>query len=470
MATKPYDLIAFGTGSAMNLMEPYLGANPKAKVAVIDKDKPGGICLTRGCIPTKLLTHPADVVRTIQGAGEFGIEVALKKIDFRRVMGRMHAHVDPESAAIGKGLSSAPNIDYYHEPAKFVAPYTIEVDGGRIESRTILLCAGSKPMIPNIPGLNQVPYHTTDTILDLEELPTEMVIIGGGYIAAEMGHFFSSMGSQVTILGRNERFLPREDPEISDAALKMVGRHMRIRVGTAVERVERDGREIALHVRGGKGKAERLRTRLLLVAAGRASLSDVLQPEKAGIRTRPGGWIEVDDHLQTNVPGIWAFGDALGRYQYKHTANYESILVYYNAFRGEKRTPDYHAVPHATFTHPEIAAVGMTEPEALAAVGADRLLVGRYFYRDTAKGEAIGATDEFAKVLADPKDRRILGAHIIGPHASILIQEVINVMYAPGRNLDIIEDAIHIHPALPEVVDRAFGALAPVGGHRHHHA
>lgn len=470
MDAKSYDLVVVGTGSAMNLMEPYLTEHPQAKVAVIEKDKPGGICLTRGCIPTKLLTHPADVVRTIEGAGEFGIEVAIKKVDFRRVMKRMHDHVDPEIESIRKGLSSSPNIDYYAKPARFVAPYTLEIDGTRIESGQILLCAGSKPQIPDIPGLDTVPYHTTDTILDLEELPQEIAIMGGGYIAAELGHFFSSMGSRVTIIGRNQRFLPREDPEISSAALAMVGRHLEIRVGTAVERVARDGQDITLFARNGKGKTARMRTRLLLVATGRASNSDVLQPEKGGIRTNPDGWIEVDEHFRTSQPGIWAFGDCLGRYQYKHTANYESILVYYNAFRGEKRTPDYHAVPHATFTHPEIAAVGMTEPEALKAVGPDRLLVGRYFYRDCAKGEAIGATDEFVKVLADSKERRILGAHIIGPQASVLIQGVINVMYAPGQHLDVMVDAMHIHPALPEVVERAFGALAPVGGHTHHPA
>lgn len=469
MDAQSYDLIALGTGSAMNLVDPYLREIPQAKVAVIDKDTPGGICLTRGCIPTKLLTHPADVVRTIEGAGTFGIEVKITKVDFRRVMKRMHDHIDLTIESIRKGLSSSPNIDYYRTPARFVAPYTLEVDGKRIHSKRILLCAGSKPQVPDVPGLDEVPYHTSDTILAVDELPAEMVIMGGGYIAAELGHFFSSMGSQVTIVGRNQRFLPNEDPEISEAALAMVGRHIRIRVGTAVESVKRKGETITLSVRDQKGTTDRIETRFLLVATGRASNADVLRPENAGIRTKPGGWIEVDDHLQTNQPGIWAFGDCLGRYQFKHSANYESILVYYNAFRGETRTPDYHAIPHAVFTHPEIAGVGMTEPEALQAVGPDRLLVGRYFYRDCAKGEAIGATDEFVKVLADSNDRRILGAHIIGPYASILIQGVINVMYAPGENLDVMLDAMHIHPAMPEVVERAFGALAPVGGHRHHH-
>lgn len=469
MDAKAYDLIAFGTGSAMNLLDPYLSEHPQAKVAVIDKDTPGGICLTRGCIPTKLLTHPADIVRTIQDAAQFGIDVAIQKVDFRRVMKRMHDHIDPDIESIRKGLSSSPNIDYYRKPARFVAPYTLEVDGMRIQSKQILLCAGSKPQIPDIPGLDSVPYHTSDTIIALEALPSEMVIMGGGYIAAELGHFFSGMGSRVTIIGRNARFLPREDPEISEAALAMVGKHMRIRVGTAIERVALDDGNVILSTRDAKGKVERIRTGFLLVATGRVPLNDVLQPEKAGIRTTPGGWIEVDEHLLTSQPGIWAFGDCLGRYQYKHTANYESILVYYNMFRGQRRTPDYHAVPHAVFSHPEIAAVGMTEPKALQAVGPERLLVGRYFYRDCARGESIGATDEFVKVLADSKERRILGAHIIGPYASILLQGVINVMYTPGANLDVMLDAMHIHPALPEVVERAFGALAPVGGHRHHH-
>ena len=206
----------------------------------------------------------------------------------------------------------------------------------------------------------------------------------------------------------------------------------------------------------------------IMIACGRGPLTDILHPEKSGVKTTNDGWIQVDEYFQTSQPNIWAFGDADGHYLFRHVANYESILVYYNAILNRKVKVDYHAVPHAVFTYPEIASVGMLEKEAVEKFGKEKVMIGYYEYENTAKGEAMNVKDYFVKVIVNGSNNEIVGAHIIGPQASVLIQEIINVMYAPTRSAEIIEEAIHIHPAMNEVVQRAVGSLMPVE-HYHEH-
>jgi mycothione reductase len=205
----------------------------------------------------------------------------------------------------------------------------------------------------------------------------------------------------------------------------------------------------------------------LLIATGRAPLSDLLHPEKGGIETDSHGWIIVDDYLETSQSNVWALGDANGKYPFKHVANHEAAIVYYNAVLKRKVKADYHAVPHAVFTYPEIAAVGLREKEAIEKYGEDKLLIGFYRYEDTAKGEAMDAKDCFVKVIVERGTMKILGAHIIGPYASVLIHEIIPLMYTSEQSAKPIRDSMHIHPALSEVVDRAFRSLMPPE-HYHH--
>jgi dihydrolipoamide dehydrogenase len=199
----------------------------------------------------------------------------------------------------------------------------------------------------------------------------------------------------------------------------------------------------------------------LLVAAGRASNSDILHPERSGIETDKKGWIKVNEYLETSAPNIWALGDATGNHLFKHVANYESKVVFYNAFLKEKMKVRYHAVPHAVFTHPEIAAVGLKESDAIRRYGESDVLIGFRRYQDTAKGDAMGVKDYFVKVVLQRESRKILGAHIIGPQASVLIQGVINLMYTPEQNIAPITAGMHIHPALSEAVQGAFFSLMP---------
>jgi mycothione reductase len=460
---KEYDAIAIGTGSVIEIVYALIQDNRNAKVAVIDKDEPGGICLTRGCIPSKILLYPADVVRMIEKAKEFGIQTTIDGIDFRAVMERMRTSIYEDINSIREGLTHTESIDYYQTAAEFIVPYTLKVGKDTIHSERIFLGAGSKPTIPKIDGLDEVGYFTSDTLLKIDVLPKSTAIIGGGYIAAEYGHFLSAMGSEVTIIGRNPQFIPEEEPEISALAKREFQKYMTVITNHEVRRVEKTLTNKKRVTSVNRVSREELAIEVdeILVASGRSSNSDVLHPERGGIKTDEKGWIIVNKYLETSQPNVWALGDADGKYMFKHVANYEALVVYYNAILGKRMEVDYHAVPHAIFAYPEVASVGLKEEEALKKYGLDGVLIGVQRYEDTAKGLAMNVRDYFVKVIVEKKTRKILGAHIIGPHASILIQEIINLMYTPSQSADPITQGMHIHPALSEVVQRAFGSLVP---------
>jgi mycothione reductase len=452
----------------MNIVDPMIQENPKIRIAVIDKDKPGGICLTRGCIPSKILLYPAELVRLAEEANQLGVITEIKKIDFSFIMNRMKTLIGNDIEGIRQGLSNSENLDYFHDQAEFIAPYTLRIKDKEITSKMIFLCTGSETIIPPIKGLDGVKYLTSDTILDLTKLPESVAIVGGGYIAAEYGHFLSSMGSNVTIIGRNPRFLPEEEPEISELARKELSKHLTVLTNHEVKEVEEkiDGtKKIKAFDRGSK-KDVVVEAKEIMIAAGRGPTTKILHPERSGIKTTEDGWIKVNEFLETTQPNIWALGDADGSFLFKHVANYESEIVYYNAVLKRNVKVDYHAIPHAVFTYPEVAGVGMGEKEAIEKLGEDNILIGFYKYENTAKGEAMNVKDYFVKVIAE-RSGKILGAHIIGPQASVLIQEIINVMYTQEQSVEVIDRAIHIHPALNEVVQRAFSSLMPVE-HYHH--
>lgn len=464
---KEYGLIIIGTGSAMNYVDPIMRANPNIRIAVIDKDEPGGICLTRGCIPSKLLIYPAEVIRIIEGAHKFGIDAEIKDTGFPKAMERMRKIILGDIEGVKKGLSSNRNITYFRESAEFIAPYLMKVGGDEITAKMFFLCTGSKPSIPAIKGLTESGYHTSDTVLEMTKLPESIAIIGGGYIAAEYGHFFSAMGSKVTVIGRNARFLPDEEPEISALAKKAMSKHMEIFTNhEAVEVQKSSGMKTVIAIDRESGKIKEIAVEEILVAAGRASNTDILHPLKGGVKTDNSGWIVVDEHLKTSQKNVWAFGDANGKYLFKHVGNYESGVVYHNAFLKKNIKADYHAVPHAVFSCPEIAAVGMSEKEATEKYGEDKISLGFERYEDTAKGKAMDLKDYFVKVIVGRDTLKILGAHIIGPSASVLIQEIVNLMYSQEKSADPILSGMHIHPALSEVVERAFGLLMPP--HQYH--
>lgn len=469
VAIKKFDAIVIGTGSGLEMVNGLLRKNQKAKIAVIDKDDPGGICLTRGCIPSKILVHSADVVLAVRRARTFGVEAEITKIDFPRVMERMRAMVKADMDPIRQSLMSIPTISYFHSVAEFTAPHQLSVGGKVITAPDIFLCTGSRPFIPPIEGLETTGYLTSDTVLTLTRLPESIVIIGGGYIAAEYGHFFAAMGSKVTIIGRNPRFLHEEEPEISSLAERELRKRLTILNDHEVLRIDRadgPGKKIVARSRSGNRDVE-ITAEEILVAAGRISNTDYLHPERGGIATDVRGWIIVNEYMETTQPGVWAFGDADGKFLFKHVANHEVAIAFFNAVLKKKIPADYHAVPHAIFTSPEIARVGLGEAEAMSRFGEENLLIGFSEYGLTAKGSAMDIENAFVKVIAEKATGRLLGAHIVGPDASVLIQELVTLLYTKDPVLLTITRAMHIHPSLSEVVQAACNSLMPVQ-HYHH--
>ena len=455
MKVKEYDVVAFGTGSSMNIVSELIGINPKLRVAVIENEWVGGICLTRGCIPSKMVLYPAEVMHEIKRAYLFNMDIEVKNIDPDAILRRVRKSVKEESVMIETNIKRDPRIDLYQVNGEFIDDYTVEAGGDVIRGDKILLCTGSKPLAPPINGLNETGYITNKNFFySIDKVPKNIVVIGGGYVALELGFFMAMMGSKVTVLEMLPRLIYREEPEISYLLENELSRYMNIFTNYKVVEIDkRNGLKRVHAVNEETGETLEAMGEEILLATGRASNSDITKPEKTGVEVDDGGWIKTNEYLETNVPNIWACGDANGKYMYKHVANYESQLVFYNAFMGEKVPVDYHAVPHAIFTYPEIAGVGMLEDEASKR---HDILVGYSRYQDTAKGEAMLIKDYFVKVIVEKKSYKILGAHIIGPQASVLIQEIINLMYTQDQSAIPIFRGMHIHPALSEVVEKAF--------------
>ncbi len=447
---KEYDVIAFGTGSAMNIVSPLL-RDPHIKVAVIENEKAGGICLTRGCIPSKMLIYPAEIMSTIHRAKEFFID-AKAKPNGDAILRYVQRHVNEESKMIEMSLKSHPRIDYYQTTGTFVDDYTIDVNGKEIYGGTILLCNGSKPLVPPIVGLEEVGYLTNrEFFYSLKHVPKSIAIIGGGYVALELGYFLAMMGTEVHVIEMLPDILMSEEKDARKIVRNELSKFMHFHLGYRAREARRSMGKKVVVAEGRDGTIE-IKADEILVATGRAPWNRETRVEKSGIRVDERGWIITDEYMRTTKGGIWACGDTNGKHMFKHVANYESEIVFYNAFGGRKVKVDYHAVPHAIFTYPQVASVGMSEEEARKK---HDILVGEYRYEDTAMGLAMKAKDYYVKVIVDKETYEILGATIVGPEASVLIQEIINLMYT-REQAGAMYRAMHIHPAMNEVVQRAF--------------
>jgi mycothione reductase len=303
--------------------------------------------------------------------------------------------------------------------------------------------------------LVSVDYLTSETILSLKAAPKSLIIIGGGYIGVEYAHFFEAMGTEVTILEMGPRLLPAEETEVSAFLQMALARRMTVHTQCAAATVEKplDGGVVVHLEHGSTGQKSQLKAEMLLVAAGRQSNADLLKVEKCGIAIDDNGFIKANARMETNVKGIYAVGDANGREMFTHTSHAEAAVAAANGIHGQQEVMDYTAAPHAVFTHPQVASVGLTEEEAAKK---HKIMVGRADYGDITLGQAMMQQEGFAKVIMERGSGKILGCHIIGPWASALIQEVVNAMARKGGGFDDIARGIHIHPALPELVVRAF--------------
>jgi dihydrolipoamide dehydrogenase len=453
---QEFDVIVVGSGSGLIVASE--AAERGLRVAQIEDDALGGTCLNWGCIPSKAVIYPADVIRLIGSAGDFGVKAQIKSLDFGSVMARMRSIVLDGRNHIERAFEQTDNPKLYRGKARFVGDKALRVNEVELRAGTIILANGASPAVPPVKGLREAAYLDNHSVFGLEEPPRGIVIIGGGFIAAEMAHFLSAFGSEVTVLGRNPRFLPREEPEVSEVVSRALGQRCRILTGTSVTEVVKRGRKKLVRALRGSEEVQ-IEAEEILLAAGMRPNTNGMGLELTGVKVDSKGGIVVNQFLETTREGVWALGDVLGRHMFKHVANYEASLVAHNAFASpeERVAVDYHAVPHAIFTEPTVGSVGMTEAEVHAqGIGH---LIGWAEFMGIAKGEIMRAEGGFVKAIVEKSSGRILGCHIVGPGAPELIQEVITAMNSGKGDYHPILRAMHIHPALSEVVVNAFGGL-----------
>lgn len=452
--TKNYDVIVIGSGSGGEIVDAALSKGNT--VAWVDKGPLGGTCLNVGCIPSKMMIYPADRIMEINEAEKLGIKTKITDIDFNSIMAHMRKPISESHEHMKQGLNQPmEGFQYYKGEASFVDEYTIEINDQLIKGEKIFIGSGARPSIPTIKGINDVDYLTNNNVFDLQQKPESLIIVGGGYIAVEFAHFFSAMGTRVTILQRGSRLMSNAEPEISDLLKTKMEKRMNIVTDFEATAVKQENNIVVSGRDKSTGETKQFTAEKIMIAVGRTSNADRLHIEKTGVKLDKRGYIQVNDFLETTKKNIWAFGDATGKYMFKHVANEEALVCWQNASGDHQHKMDYHAVPYAVFTYPQIAGVGLTEQEAKHH---HDILVGKANYTDVAKGEAMMELDGFSKAIVNKEDGTILGFHIIGPYASILIQEVINAM-ALGGQIGYIGQGMHIHPALPELILRTFGNL-----------
>jgi len=453
---KEFDLIVLGSGSGLDIASGMAGRGND--VAVVEPGRLGGTCLNRGCIPSKMLIHRADIVEEIEDSESFGIHSSLEGIDFMEMVEEVNSKVHGEAENIEKGIQSSDRHTLYKDEAEFVDEKVIRLkeSGEKITSDTIVVAAGSRPFVPPINGTEEVDYWVSTDALNPDYQPESIIMVGGGYISMELAHFYDAMGTDVTILERGDRVLKREDEEISEKITEIADERYELELNvSATEIMERDGRKI-VKTETGNGEEKEFSGDEILFATGRVPNSDSLNVEEAGIETTERGFVKTDSKMRTNVEGIYSLGDIADNWMFKHSANHEAEIVYKNIVTGDQHELNYGEMPHAVFTSPRIAGIGRTEQE-LEDEG-EEYITATYDYADTGMGMAMKEDDGFVKVLAS-EEGDILGCHIIGPDASQQIHEVLVAIRAGEGKVSDIKDTIHIHPALNEVVDRAFGEL-----------
>ena len=452
---KSYDVIVIGSGAGAIISEE--AAAQGLKTALIDKGPLiGGTCLNWGCIPSKMLIYTADRIVEIEEGKKLGIEAEIKSVDFKSIMERMRKSRQESQVHIREGIKQSKNLDFYEGEGYFVGDYLLEVNGEKLKGERIFIASGSRPFIPPIKGSENVDYLTNESVLELKEKPASLIIIGGGYIAVEFGHFFAAMGTEVAILEMADRLVLSEDLEISALLGNELSKRMGVHTNALVEEVKQSEHGVVVIAKDtNSGQRREFAAPRIMMAVGRRSNADILKVENTGVETDKKGFVKVNEYLETNRRGIFAIGDANGQQMFRHMANREAEIVAQNAFYGTNIKVDYSAVPHAVYSHPQAASVGMTEVQAREG---HNVLIGRMKYFDIAKGEAMMEKEGFAKAIVEKGSNRILGFHIIGPYAPELIQEVVNAMTS-GGGMEELQQGIHIHPALSELVPYTISSL-----------
>ena len=454
--TQHYDLAIIGSGSGNSLVTRDFDDK---RVAVIEGGIFGGTCLNVGCIPSKMLVYAADVVAHVRGAKRYGVDASLDGVRWRDIRDRVFGRIDPISESGRRYRIEGPNTTAYLGHARFTGDRRLSIDLPDGQTRTItadqvVVAAGSHPVVPDVIAHSGVEVHTSDTIMRIDEVPDHLAIVGGGYIAAEMAHVFSAFGARVTIVARGPHLVRRLDPDISVPFTDLAREQWDVRTSTRVLAVDRRDEGVRLRLDSGS----HLDADLLLVATGRAPNTSDLGVDAGGIRLHDDGRIVVDEFGRATAPGVWALGDVSSPYQLKHVANAEARAVAHNLVHPDDLVPlPLSLVPAGIFSHPQLASVGLSEPECVDLGRRHVTYVQRY--GDTAYGWAMEDSTSMCKLVADPATGELLGAHLMGPEATSLIQPLIQAMAFGTTVREVARGQYWIHPALAEVVENALLGL-----------
>ncbi|NUT52569.1 MAG: mycothione reductase [Saccharothrix sp.] len=449
---RHFDLVIIGTGSGNSIVdERFAGWD----VAIVEKGVFGGTCLNVGCIPTKMFVHTADLAAAPASGARLGVDAHLDGVRWTDVRDRIFGRLDPISVGGRRWRAEEnANVTLYEGTARFVGPKTLDTGTGEvITADRFVLAAGSRPVVPDVADLDTTGYHTSDTIMRLDELPARLTILGSGFVAAEFAHVFSSFGVAVTVVARSELLLRHEDREVATRFTELASQKWDVRLKRKAVRAERVDGVVRLHLEGPDGE-EVVESEELLVAVGRTPNSDLLDLAATGVEVHPDGRVVVDAHQRTTAEGVYALGDVSSEYQLKHVANHEARVVQHNLLHPDAPVEaDHRHVPAAVFSSPQVASVGLTEEQAVEH--GVRYVAASQAYASIAYGWAMEDTTGFAKVLADPGTGLILGAHVIGPQAASVIQPVIQAMSFGLDARTMARGQYWIHPGMPEVIENA---------------
>jgi mycothione reductase len=449
-----FDLIVFGGGTGNTVAS--AAAAEGLEMALIEKGPLGGLCINRGCNPSKMLIQHANVANRIRDAGQFGIDANIEEVHFGEFVREVNDELADAASGKEDNKRDEENLTLFQEEARFVGDYTVELteSGETHSAEKVVIAGGSKPVVPGaIDGLDSVDFITSNDAIRLETPPDRLVVLGGGYIAAELGYYFDAFGTDVTLIELEDTLVSREDSEIAEAFTDIAGDRHEVRTGYRASAVSESDGEITVTAESEDGDEIEVAGDELLVALGRRPNTDGIDLEATNVETNDDGFIATDDQLRTNVENVWAMGDIADNGMFKHSGDYEGEVVIDNVAREEQRSADFTGLPHAVFTEPQIGAVGQTE-SGLADADQE-YLVGRAAFTDTAMSRALKLNHGFAKVLADPETREILGCHIIGHEASMLIHELTPAVRNGLTVDDLGNTLIHAHPALSKVVLKA---------------
>jgi len=441
-----FDAIIIGTGQAGKPLSFALG-DLGWKIALIERAELGGSCINTGCTPTKTMVASAQVAHYARDAARWGVRASDVSVDMPVVVARKNRVVENAHKSIQKRIDERPGIKLVRGPAKFTASNRVQVGAEVFESEKIFINTGTRPAIPQILGLETVPFLTNATIMELQAVPEHLLVLGGGYIGLEFGQMFRRFGSRVTIIHNGERILPREDSDIVSAlqtALEAEGIVLRTNVET--KRAENRSGAIALTLESG-GRSETLQGSHLLVATGRKPNTDDLGLEAAGVLTGSRGYIKVNGRLETNVPGIWALGDVKGGPAFTHISYNDYQIAYANIIEGKNLTIENRYLPYALFTDPQLGRVGITEIAARAS--GRKFKMGMYPMSSVARAIERDETAGLMKIIVDAQSDRILGAAILGSEGGETVQ-ILGAMILADAPYTVLKGAVYIHPTLAE--------------------